>query len=290
MRVFVFPGQGSQSKGMGQELFDEVTEFRNAEQEIDSILGYSIRELCLDDPRDELNQTQFTQPALFVVNALEYFKRRAAGEKADYLAGHSLGEYNALLAAGAFDFVTGLKLVQKRGALMAQAKDGGMAAIIGLTAEAIRELLQNNPELSGIDVANYNSPSQTVISGPVAELEKAQEKFKDAGAKLYKILPVSAAFHSRYMQAAADEFGSFLQGFSFAPLQTPVIANITAEPYPQAASQDEADQAIRDFLVKQIASSVRWTESIRYLKAQGAEEFEEVGPGKVLSKLIKQID
>ncbi|MGQ9424559.1 ACP S-malonyltransferase [Gilvimarinus sp. F26214L] len=286
MRAFVFPGQGSQSKGMGKELFDQVPEFREAEARIDEVLGYSIRELCLDDPRDELNLTQFTQPALFVVNALYFFKRKGEGEQADYLAGHSLGEYNALLAAGAFDLVTGVELVRKRGALMGQAKDGGMAAVIGLSAEQINKVLSDNDDLSGIDVANYNSPAQTVISGPLPELEAAQPGFKEAGAKLYKVLPVSAAFHSRYMQAAADEFAEFLKGYQFKALERPVIANVTGEPYPT----ESADAAIKELLVRQISGSVQWTQSIRYLKGLGEMDFEELGPGKVLTKLIKQID
>lgn len=285
MRTFVFPGQGSQSKGMGADLFDQVPEFTAVEAEIDALLGYSIRDLCINDPESQLNLTQFTQPALYVINALHYFKRKAEGQQADYLAGHSLGEYNALLAGGAFDFVTGLKLVQKRGALMGQAKDGGMAAIIGLTAEQIRSVLADHSELSGIDVANYNSPTQTVISGPVPELEKGQATFKEAGAKLYKVLPVSAAFHSRYMQPAADEFARFLEGFDFSALQVPVIANITGRPYEEGNTEQ-----IKESLVKQIAGSVQWTESIRYLKGLGEMEFEELGPGNVLTKLIKQID
>jgi trans-AT polyketide synthase, acyltransferase and oxidoreductase domains len=284
MHVCVFPGQGSQSKGMGGELFDQVAEFREVEKEIDELLGYSIRELCLNDPDNQLNLTQFTQPALYVVNALYYFQRKAEGQKADYLAGHSLGEYNALLAAGAFDFVTGLKLVRKRGELMAQAKDGGMAAVIGLTADQVESVLAANSEL--IDVANYNSPAQTVISGPVHELEAVQAKFKEAGAKLYKILPVSAAFHSRYMRAASDEFGKFLEKHTFNELSVPVIANVTGQPYPQG----NPNEIIPGLLIKQIAASVQWTQSIRYLKSLGEVEFEEVGPGKVLSKLISQIN
>jgi malonyl CoA-acyl carrier protein transacylase len=286
MRVFVFPGQGSQSKGMGAELFDKVPEFHKVEDEIDEILGYSIRELCVNDPDDQLSLTQYTQPALYVVDALHYFKHKAEGDTPDYLAGHSLGEYNALMAGGAFDFVTGVQLVKKRGELMAQAKDGGMAAVIGLSADQVNAVLHDNSGLSGIDVANYNSPAQTVISGPLYELEEGQAIFKAAGAKLYKILPVSAAFHSRYMEGAANQFGEFLKGFSFNNLQVPVIANITARPYPEG----NADQVIRESLVKQIASSVRWTDSIRYLKSLGEAEFAEVGPGSVLSKLIKQID
>lgn len=283
MQAFVFPGQGSQSKGMGGELFDSIEEFTAVEKEIDQVLGYSIRDLCLNDPNEQLNLTQFTQPALFTVNALHFYKARKEMGAPDYLAGHSLGEYNALLAANAFDFVTGVKLVKKRGELMGQAKDGGMAAIIGLDADAIPAVLSDN-NLNGIDVANFNSPAQTVISGPIAELEKGQEFFKAAGAKLYKVLPVSAAFHSRYMQPAADEFASYIAQFTLNPLQTSVIANVTAKPY---AKDDSA--ALKQSLVKQISGSVQWTQSIRYLKDAGVSEFEEVGPGKVLTKLIKQI-
>ena len=280
----VFPGQGSQAKGMGGDLFDSVTEFTSVEPQVDEILGYSMRDLCLNDSNDQLGQTQFTQPALYVVNALNYYNAINDGGKPEYLAGHSLGEYNALLAGGAFDFLTGLKLVQKRGELMAQAKDGGMAAIIGIDADAIQKVLTEN-NFDGIDVANFNSPSQTVISGPVDQLNNAENAFKDAGVKLYKVLPVSAAFHSRYMASAGEEFAAFLNQFTFEELHTPVIANVTAEPYP---TNDEA--TAKELLVKQISGSVQWTQSIHYLKNLGESDFLEVGPGKVLSRLIKQID
>lgn len=282
MLALVFPGQGSQKKGMASELFDTVPEYLELEKKVDELLGYSMRTLCIDDPNDELNQTQFTQPALYVANALYYFSRKSEGVKADYFAGHSLGEYNALLAGGAFDFLSGLKLVQKRGELMSQAKDGGMAALIGIDGEKIRELLSEHA-LDGIDIANYNSPAQTVLSGPKEDLEKGQVIFKAAGAKLYKVLPVSAAFHSRYMSKAAEEFSGFVESFSFSELHTPVIANVTGEKYVNSTS-------IPELLVKQISSSVQWTESIRNLKAAGVDTFEETGPGKVLAKLIKQID
>ena len=177
MLVYVFPGQGSQKKGMGAELFDQIEEFTSVEKDIDNLLGYSLRELCVDDPKGVLDQTQYTQPALFVTNALHYYSQTKNGSQADYLAGHSLGEYNALLAAGAFDLLTGVKLVQKRGALMSQAKDGGMAAVIGLSAEEIKTVLTDNG-LDAVDVANFNSPQQTVVSGPVADIEKAKQAFE----------------------------------------------------------------------------------------------------------------
>src|ERR1051325_8154086 len=163
MTAFVFPGQGSQKRGMGQGLFDEVREYAAIEKEADAILGCSLRKLCLEDPDNRLKETQFTQPCLYVVNALHYYKAVSEGARPDYVAGHSLGEYNALLAAGVFDFLTGLKLVKKRGELMARPKNGGMPAVIGLPAETIGKVLQDNG-LTTIDVANFNTPTQTVVS------------------------------------------------------------------------------------------------------------------------------
>ena len=285
MQVFVFPGQGSEKKGMAADLFDQVEEFTAVEAAIDKLLGYSLRELCINDPQGQLNQTQFTQPALFVTNALHYFVKTKEGVKADLLAGHSLGEYNALLAAGAFDLLTGVKLVQKRGALMAQARDGGMAAVIGLDADKIRALLNDN-NLIGVDLANYNSPMQIVVSGPVAEIKKSKEVFDAAGAKLCVILPASAAFHSRYMVNAAKEFESFLHDIDFKPLQTSAIANVTAQAYPT----DNGSDAIKSLLAQQIYSSVRWTDTIKKIKSEHPDAiFTELGPGNVLTKLIRQI-
>ena len=211
MSTFVFPGQGSQSKGMGGVLFDEFTELT---KKADEILGYSIKELCLEDPRRELNKTQFTQPALYVVNALSYYKKIAeTGSNPNYLAGHSLGEFNALSAAGCFDFEVGLKLVKKRGALMGQAMGGGMAAIINSSKEEIESILKNNG-LMNIDIANYNTPSQIVISGLRNEIGEAQALFEGNSA-LYYPLNTSGAFHSRYMQSAKEKFEMYLNKFQF---------------------------------------------------------------------------
>lgn len=284
MIAFVFPGQGSQKRGMGQGLFDEVSEYAAVEKDVDAILGYSMRELCLEDVDNRLKETQFTQPSLYVVNALHYYKAIAEGARPDYLAGHSLGEYNALLAAGVYDFLTGLRLVKKRGELMSLARNGGMGAVIGLSADAIARVIADGG-LTGIDVANFNSPAQTVVSGPVDEIKLAGPLFEAAGARMFMPLPVSAAFHSRYMADAAKEFAEFLAPLTFSAPNTPVVANVTAQPYPT----DDASASTKSLLVDQITHSVRWTQSVRYLLARGVTQFSEMGPGNVLARLVQQI-
>jgi malonyl CoA-acyl carrier protein transacylase len=275
--IYLFPGQGSQFKGMGKGLFEA---FPDLTQQADRQLGYSIKELCLEDRNDQLRQTQFTQPALYVVNALTYLgrKRDGAGEP-DFLAGHSLGEYSALFASGAFDFITGLRLVQKRGELMAQVTGGGMAAIVGMKPSDISALLENFG-FDNIDVANFNSDRQTVISGPKADIEEAMPIFKESGATPIA-LKVSGAFHSRMMQPTQEAFGNFLKDFKFSEPRKPVIANATAERY--------SGNNVGGLLVQQLASPVRWTETIRYFLGQSEPKFEEVGPGKVLTGLLKDI-
>jgi trans-AT polyketide synthase/acyltransferase/oxidoreductase domain-containing protein len=279
MITYVFPGQGSQQKGMGGTLFDE---FKELTTKADQILGYSIRNLCLADPELTLSQTQYTQSALFVVNALSYLQKvKNTGKKSDYVAGHSLGEYNALFAAEAFDFETGLKLVKKRGELMSRATGGGLAAVIGLNEVEIESVLKNNG-LSGIDIANYNSSLQIVIAGPRADIERAKSIFEaNSKVKMYLPLKVSGAFHSRYMKDVQAEFSSFLDTVSFSSLTIPVISNVYARPYKQTN--------IKQNLIAQITNSVKWTESIRYLMGVGVTEFEEIGPGKVLTGLIQRI-
>ncbi|WP_454783921.1 ACP S-malonyltransferase [Legionella sp. WA2024007413] len=276
MTTYMFPGQGSQAKGMGIELFSH---FPEQIKQADDILGYSIKDLCLNDPKQQLGNTEYTQPALYIVEALSFLARAAEEPLPQYLIGHSLGEYAALFAAGAFDFVTGLKLVQKRGELMAKASGGGMLAVINLPEDRIKFLLRVNG-LDSVDFANFNSPKQIVLSGLAADIAKANELLASE-ALMCVPLKVSGAFHSRYMQGAADEFAQFIAPFEFAPLKTQVIANVTAEPY--------SDKMIKDNLVKQIVHPVRWTETVRYLKNQGETVFIEVGPGKVLTRLVTQI-
>ena len=282
MKTFMFPGQGSQSKGMGEALFEEFPELT---ERANNILGYSIQELCLKDPKKELNQTQFTQPALYVINAFSYIKRvNDSGQKPDFLVGHSLGEFNALLAAECFDFEAGLKLVRKRGELMSQASNGAMAAVLNASKEQIETILKEN-NLTNIYLANYNTPSQIVISGSREEIGKAQSFFQQ-GEMLYYPLNTSGAFHSRFMQASKEKFDTYIINFKFAEPKIPVISNVTARPY--------QSDAITFNLSNQITSTVKWCESIQYLMelaASGTDpmEFEEIGNNDVLTKLVNTI-
>lgn len=277
MNTYLFPGQGSQQVGMGKELFSA---FRGWLEEADDVLGYSLKALCLEDTEGKLNRTEYTQPALYVVGVLAYRKALEEGPPPHYVAGHSLGEYVALYASGAFDFATGLRLVQKRGSLMAQASGGGMAAVIGLSAEVVEAVLQQ-PALDGMQPANYNAPTQTVISGPAPAVERAQKAFEDVGCQRFVPLRVSGAFHSSKMEPARKAFVRFLREFDFKSLSIPVISNVEARPY--KASR------IKELLADQITHPVRWTESIRYLMGKGVKSFEEIGPGRVLTGLVKRI-
>lgn len=281
MKTCMFPGQGSQARGMGGALFDEFAELT---AQADAILGYSIKELCLEDPRKELDNTRFTQPALFVVNALSYYKRlQESAAKPDYLAGHSLGEFNALLAAECFSFEVGLKLVRKRGQLMSQVSGGGMAAVLNSTPEQIEAVLKENG-LTNIELANFNTPTQIVISGLKEEVAAAQPLLQK-GRVLFFPLNTSGAFHTRFLAEAQQEFRASLQTFEFAAPKIPVISNVTARPY-------EGD-AVVETLARQIASPVKWSDSVQYLLAldNGGDpmQFEEVGHGDVLTRLVKSI-
>ncbi|WGP11701.1 ACP S-malonyltransferase [Streptomyces sp. SH5] len=277
MIAYLFPGQGSQQLGMGADLFDE---FKKLTDIADEVLGYSIRSLCLDDP-ERLGNTEYTQPALYVVNALSYYQLLEEGKpRPDYVAGHSLGEYNALLAADVFDFMTGLRLVKKRGELMGRVSGGGMAAVLGLGEQEVLDVLRASG-LDSLDVANLNSPTQTVISGPREDVEQAKDLFMAANAQSYSVLKVSGAFHSRQMIESQREFAEFAHQFELRPPTVPVIANVTARPY-------RSDRVV-DTLVSQISSSVRWCDSVRYLMGKDVEEMVQVGPGRVLTGLVRSI-
>lgn len=290
-KSWVFPGQGSQAKGMGEDLWDAFPELVS---QADEILGYSIKQLCLHDPEKQLNQTQYTQPALYVVNALSFYRQLRMEAPPDFVAGHSLGEYSALLAAGAIDFQTGLRLVQKRGQLMSEACGGGMAAVLNLALPQLRAVLAEQG-LDEIDIANYNTPSQIVVSGKQTDIHRLSEILNNQGTNIHLAgeisnasetvrcvpLPVSGAFHSRYMQTAQAAFAEYLQRITFAEPSIPVISNVTARPHSR--------ESIADNLAKQITQQVNWVGSIRYLIGQGVSAFTEIGPGMVLTKLVAKI-
>lgn len=277
MLGIIFPGQGSQFRGMGKDLFSKYPDLLG---EADEILGYSLKKLCLEDPDKHLSLTQYTQPALYVVNTFFYRDLMAKGEKPDALAGHSLGEYNALSAAGVFDFSTGLRLVKKRGEIMGKAKGGGMAAVLGLPSQEIKAIMDKHG-ITDIDFANFNSPLQTVISGPSQTIVKLEKYFSGDGVR-YIPLNVSASFHSRYMADASEAFSQFVQSFTFNEPSVPVISNIFARYF-------HSQKEIKDNLATQINSAVRWCESMQYFIRSGGSRVIESGPGTVLSQLFEFI-
>lgn len=278
MKVYGFPGQGSQAPGMGGELFDQYPRLTEV---ADAVLGYSVKELCLHDPQGRMNDTRYAQPALFVVNALTYVDRvETKARRADYFIGHSLGELSALHAAGAFSFTQGLEIVAKRGELMNRVSGGAMAAIVNCSQERIEQVLVENG-LRSVDIANYNAPDQIVISGLKEDLIRAESCFR-SGKVRYFPLNTSGAFHSRWMQPVAKEFGEFLASVEFLPIKVPVISNYTARPYRQVE--------IAQNLTNQIVNPVRWIDSIGYLLSRGPMEFEELGNGTaVLDRLVAKI-
>ena len=273
--VCLFPGQGSQHTGMGKDLFPLFPEYVD---QASAVLGYDIVALCLNNPENQLQQTNFTQPALYVVNALSYLKHLQEKGRPDVVLGHSLGEFNALFAAKAFDFKTGLRLVQKRGELMARCEKGGMAAVIGLELEDIKKIIR--VRFPDLDIANINSAQQITISGPVKTIEKASSVFEDEFAT-YIPLPVGGAFHSRYMKPAQNTFEKAIGSFDFNTLEINIISNVTARPY--------VEGQLPGLILEQMTSPVKWHESIKYLLEKGSHTFYEVGAGKVLTNLVHKI-
>lgn len=290
--AFVFPGQGSQEVGMLQDVL--AAGGANAEilqttfAEASAALGYDLWALVQQGPEDQLNQTEFTQPALLTASIVLWRLASAAGlAKPDMLAGHSLGEYSALVAAGVIDFVDAVRLVQQRGRFMQTAVpvgEGGMAAVLGLDDDQVRAVcaaVSANGEI--VEAANFNAPGQVVIAGKHAALAAAIEACKAAGAKRAMALAVSAPFHSLLMQPAAERMAAVLAAVTFRSPAIAIVQNVDAE----FCTDPEL---IRTNLVKQMYSAVRWTETIQYMAAQGVARVMECGPGKVLSSLNKRID
>lgn len=282
--AFVFPGQGSQYVGMGKDLFEQRPEARSVFEQADAILGFSLSKLCFEGPEDELRQTRNTQPAIFVHSLA--LMRLINGLRPNMTAGHSLGEYTALVAAHALSFEDGLRLVRLRGELMQRAGEmnkGTMAALVGLQPDDVASVCKEASVAGIVQPANFNSPGQTVISGSVEGVRKAMEIAKQRGAKLVKELVVSGAFHSPLMESARAELKQALDRTEIRDASIPVYANVTAEPVHRASE-------IRDLLFKQVTSPVQWEQTIRNMLRDGASTFHEVGPGKVLQGLVKRTE
>lgn len=284
--AFVFPGQGSQVVGMGRDLYEKYDIARALFKQADQALGYSIMELCFNGPEDELRKTSNTQPAILTVSVICYELLKQQGITPDIVAGHSLGEYSALVAAGSLEFRDAVALVNKRGQFMQQAVplgEGSMAAILGLDRAMIIDICEKTQaEFGAVQAVNFNCPGQVVIAGTVAAVEKAAERLKAAGAKRAVMLPVSAPFHSTLMQPAAEQLAGELARITVRDAAVPVVANVHGK------TVTDGD-TIKRLLVEQAASPVKWEDCVVQMAAYGADLFIEVGPGKVLTGFTRKI-
>ncbi|WP_123040006.1 ACP S-malonyltransferase [Cohnella candidum] len=285
--AFVFPGQGAQAVGMGKDAYEQTPEAKDIFDRADAALGYPLSRLAFEGPEEELRQTANTQPALLTTSValLEVFK--AQGMKPDFVAGHSLGEYSALVAAGVIGFEDAVRLVRARGQFMEQAVPGGqgaMAAVLGADREPLEALCRDVSEKVGlVELANVNCPGQIVVSGSAEGVAAVGERGKEAGAKRVIPLEVSGPFHSSLMQPAADRLAGELAGVTFKDAEVPVVANVNASPVTSGAE-------LRDLLVKQVVSPVLWEDTVRFLIGQGVDTFVEIGSGTVLAGLIRKVD
>jgi [acyl-carrier-protein] S-malonyltransferase len=282
-RALVFPGQGSQLVGMGKDFAEAIPECKALFDQANEILGYDLENICFEGPQDELNKSNHAQLGIFVASAAAFqaLEIKQPGFEYEFLAGHSLGEWTALYVAGVVGFEDTIKILRARGEAMQAACEknpGAMLAVIG--AEDI-DLVKIVAE-AGCHVANFNSLSQTVLSGTSGSIEKAEALLAEAGAKRAVLLPVAGAFHSPLMQPAADTMAAYLANVVFAAEKIPVLSNVTAQPHGSAS--------VKDDMLKQITSSVQWVSIIQWMAANGVEEIVECGPGKVLAGLIKRID
>jgi [acyl-carrier-protein] S-malonyltransferase len=281
--AFLFPGQASQYVGMGKDLVDHHPRAKELFDIANDIMAVDLMRICFEGPAEELTQTRYTQPAIFVHSVAI---AQLTGITPDAAAGHSLGEYSALVAAGALSFEDGLRLVKKRGELMQEAgtrSPGTMAAVIGAETEVIAEVCTEASEAGIVQAANFNSPGQVVISGSLAGVDKAMELLKARGVRIVKKLPVSGAFHSPLMQYAQDELGDVLAATPISEARFPVYTNVTAEPVTKP-------EAIRENLLRQVTSPVMWERSMLNMMRDGVAACYETGPGSVLQGLLKRIN
>ena len=284
--AFVFPGQGSQYIGMGRELWEAFPVVKETFAEAQEVLGFDIRGLCFEGPEEELKLTENTQPAVFVVTVAVWRVIHQLGVRPDYVAGHSLGEYSALVAAGGLSFGDGLRVVRMRGRFMQEAcppGEGGMAAVIGFSREGVKELCQRAAQGEILVPANFNSPEQVVISGHLGAVQRAVALAKEMGARRAVVLQVSGPFHSPLMEPAARRLKEVLATLEMKDLSIPLVTNVEAEPNTSASRA-------KDLLVAQISSPVLWEDSVRRMVALGVDTFVEVGPGRVLSGLIRRTE
>lgn len=287
--AFIFPGQGSQHPGMGRDLADNFSISKHVFDEADAALGFSLSNLCFNGPEEDLQLTANTQPAILTASVAAFLALSEKGLKPDFVAGHSLGEYSALVAAGTLRLTDAVKLVRRRGELMQEAVPvgvGAMAAILGIDADKVSEACaaasQSVGQGQSCAPANFNSPSQIVIAGHKEAVERATEECKARGAKRAMMLKVSAPFHSSLMMPAQEQMIEPLNATTFNDLSVPIINNVDATIVSSGATSREA-------LIRQISAPVRWTDSVTKLLAEGIETFVEVGPGKVLCGLVKAI-
>jgi len=284
--AFVFPGQASQYPGMGKELAEKYAVARAVFDEADQVLGFSISRMCFAGTEEELKQTLNTQPAILTCSVALFRVATEKGLQPDFVAGHSLGEYSALVAAGALKFSDAVQLVRKRGAYMQEAVpagEGAMAAILGLSPAVVADACKRAAEHEVCAPANLNSPEQTVISGNAGAVRRAVEIANQLGAKRAVILPVSAPFHSALMMPAQEKLEKDLAQIVFADLKWPLVTNVDAD-------TETTGSEARDALVRQVSMPVRWEESVRALIDEGVNTFVEVGPGRVLTGLLRQIE
>jgi [acyl-carrier-protein] S-malonyltransferase len=284
--AFLFPGQASQYCGMGRDLAANFPESKAVFDAADSALGFSITQTCFEGTEEALKLTENTQPAILTVSIAAYRALAGKGIVPDFVAGHSLGEYSALVAAGGVDFSAAVKLVRARGKYMQEAVpagQGAMAAILGLSPTEVADICKKAAENEVVSPANLNSPEQTVISGSAAAVKRAVEIASQSGAKRAVILPVSAPFHCALMMPAQQRLEPDLRATQFHALKIPLVTNVDAE---AITTGDEA----RDALIRQVTAPVRWLDSVREMIESGVTVFVEVGPGKVLTGLLRQID